>query len=231
MLILITDLGGHMDLSTINGLTEEQSAAITAMYNTDTEGLRNKNTELLDEKSKRKTASDEQEQALVDARQVAATAKEDALKAANDMDGLKSHYEEQLAEQTATAKDEAKKSKGLLLSRDKGLALSKALSLIHDDYKGLAEAQLSNMIKIGYNDLGEANTTFEHEGKVIANNVEEFKSWASEQASFKKILNGVDSSGAGTQQSRGASGAADTLEACKGDKKLEAEYFNKQLLG
>ena len=70
---------------------------------------------------------------------------------------------------------------------DKGSVLNSALGLIHDDYKDLASAQLSNMLKISYNDQGEAITAFEHEGKVIANNVSEFKSWAGEQASFKKI--------------------------------------------
>ena len=216
MLVLITDLGGHMDLSKIEGLSEDHIAAITAQYNTDTEGLRNKNTELLDEKSRRKLVSDEQTQALEDARQVAVKAEEAKLIASGETDKLKLHYEEQLAERTATADLATKTAKDALLSRDKGDVLSKVLGLIHDDYKGLAEAQLSNMLKIGYNDQGAIITTFESEGKVIANNVEEFKSWASEQPSFKKILNGVDSSGADTTQSRGsASATSDNPEAAR----------------
>ena len=46
---------------------------------------------------------------------------------------------------------------------------------------------------------------------------------------YKQYLKGVDSSGADTTQSRSTGGVADTLEACKGDKTLEAAYFNKQL--
>jgi hypothetical protein len=46
---------------------------------------------------------------------------------------------------------------------------------------------------------------------VVANNVDEFKGWAGEQSTFKRILNGVDSSGANTQQSSTTSGGKMTL--------------------
>jgi len=195
-----------MDLSKIEGLTEEQSAAITAIFNTETEGLRNKNDELIGEKRTVQNSIAEQKQIAEDARLAAVKANEEALKSAGDMEGLKSHYETQLAEQTALANEQAKTAQDALHSRDKGAVLSKALSLIHDDYKGLAEAQLSNMIEISYNDQHQPVTTFKSGGEVVANNIEEFKGWASEQTQFKKILNGVDSSGANTQQSR-ASGS------------------------
>jgi hypothetical protein len=198
-----------MDLSKIEGLTEEQSAAITAMYNTDTEGLRNKNEQLLGEKKSIQGTVAEQAQIAEDARQAAVKAEESRLKATNDMDGLKSHYETQLAEQTATANEAAETAKNALLSRDKGTVLSQALGLIHDDYKALAEAKLASMLDIQYNSEQQPVTTFVNDGKVVANNVEEFKGWASEQPQFKKILNGVNSSGADTIQSR-ASGSNDS---------------------
>ncbi len=202
-----------MDLSKIEGLTEEQSAAITAMYNTDTEGLRNKNDELIGEKRTMQNSVAEQAQQVEDARLAAVKANEEALKAAGDMEGLKTHYETQLAEQTAMAKEQAKTAQDALLSRDKGSALNKALSLIHDDYKGIAEAQLSNMLKISYNDQQQPVIAFEQGGEVVANNIDEFKSWAGEQSQFSKILKGVDSSGAGTKRSQSngvASGGENT---------------------
>jgi len=169
-----------------------------------TTGLVNKNNELLGEKKTAMQSVSDQNDALTLARQAATDAEEQRLKLAGDVDGLKSHYESQLAEATATANAAAEKANAALLSRDKGSVLNDALSLIHDDFKILAKAELSNMLKISYNDQGEAITTFEYEGKVVANNVEEFKGWAGEQSAFKKILNGVDSSGANTQQSRGS---------------------------
>ncbi len=204
-----------MDLSKIEGLnlTEEQTAAITAQYNAETEGLRNKNEQLLGEKKNVQQSISEQAQALEDARKAAVTAEEERLKLAGDVEGLKSHYESQLAESTAAANEQAKKAQDALLSRDKGSALNKTLSLIHDDYKDLASAQLSNMLKVSYNDQGEVSTSYEHDGKVIANNVDEFKSWAAEQPAFKRILNGVDSSGADTSQSRGSASDGNTVQS------------------
>ena len=191
-----------MDLSKIEGLTEEQTAAITAILNTETEGLRNKNEELIGEKRAMQGSVAEQAKQVEDARLAAVKANEEALKSAGDMEGLRTHYETQLAEQTATANEAAKAAQNALLSRDKGAVLNKALGLIHDDYKGLAEAQLSNMLKISYNDEQQPVTAFEYDGGVVANNIEEFKSWASEQTQFSKILKGVDSSGAGTKRSQ-----------------------------
>lgn len=193
-----------MDLSTIEGLTDAQKEAITLQHNEGIEGLRNKNEQLLGEKKTVQQLSEEKEQALADARSAATKAEEERLKLAGDVEGLKAHYEEQLATATATANESAKKANDALLSRDKDSALNSALNLIHDDYKELAKAQLSNMLKISYNDQGQAATTFELNGEVVANNVDEFKSWAEGRDTFKKILNGVDSSGAGVNQSRGS---------------------------
>ncbi len=197
-----------MDLSNIEGLTEEQQAAITAIMEKREEGLRNKNEQLLGEKKTIQGTIAEQAQIAEDARQAAVKAEEARLKAANDMDGLKSHYEAQLAEQTAAANEQAKAAREALLSRDKGSVLNQVKSLIHDDFRDLASDKLSNMLKVGYNDQQQPVTTFEHDGKVVANNIDEFKSWAGEQPQFAKILKGVDSSGAGTQRSHSDSVAS-----------------------
>ena len=193
-----------MDLSGVEGLTPEQVTAITAQHTLSTEGLANKNAELLNEKKTVQQRLNDESQALEDSRLAAVKANEDALKAAGDMEGLKAHYESQLAESTAAANANAEKATQALQSRDKGEALNSALSLIHDDYKGISTAMLSNMIDISYNEKGETLTTYTDNGKVVANNAEEFKSWASEQPAFSKILNGVNSSGANTTQSRGS---------------------------
>jgi len=194
-----------MDLSKIEGLTEDQQAAIAAIVEKETEGLRNKNEQLLGEKKTIQGTIAEQAKIAEDARQAAVKAEEARLKAANDMDGLESHYEAKLAEQTAAANEQAKAAREALLSRDKGSVLNQVKSLIHDDFRDLASDKLSNMLKVGYNDQQQPVTTFEHEGKVVASNIEEFKGWASEQPQFAKILKGVDSSGAGTQRSYGDS--------------------------
>lgn len=198
-----------MDLNAIEGLnlTDEQKQAILAQNEADIAGLKNKNEELLNEKKTVQQSASEQALALEEARKLAVKAEEERLKANNDMEGLKAHYEEQLATATATANEEANKAKENLTAYHKANALNGALGLIHDDFKGVSNALLSNMINIDYNDQGEAVTSFTHEGQVVATNVEEFKSWASEQDAFKRILNGTDSSGASSGGNGSAGGA------------------------
>jgi hypothetical protein len=70
---------------------------------------------------------------------------------------------------------------------------------------------LSNMLEIGYNDQQQLITQFKSNGEIVANNVEEFRSWANGQEAFKRILKGVDSSGADTIPSGGAVGKKMTL--------------------
>ena len=186
-------------------LNEEQSAKITALFDSEIGGLKNKVDELIGEKRNVQQTSTEKDQIIEDARKAAAKAHEETLIASGKTDELKSFYEEQLATTTAEYKAMAKEKSDALTSRDRGDVMGKVMGLVHDDHKWNSEAMLSNMLEIGYNDQQQLTTQFKSNGEVVANNVEEFKSWAGEQDSFKKILKGVDSSGASTTQSRGGS--------------------------
>jgi hypothetical protein len=159
---------------------------------------------LIGEKRNVQQSSQEKDQVIEDARKAAAKAHEENLIAAGKTEELKSFYEEQLATTTAELTATAKTAKDALMSRDKNDVLSKVSSLIHDDFKDVSSDMLSNMLEIGYNDQQQLTTQFKKNGEVVANNVEEFKSWAGEQDSFKRILKGVDSSGANTIQSQGS---------------------------
>lgn len=201
------------DLSKIEGLTEEQQAAIKAMHETETQGLVSKNQELLNEKKTVQASASEKEQALEQARQAAVKAEEERLKLAGDVEGLKAHYEQQLAEQTALAQQEAERAKKTLYDRDKSNVLNAAKDMIHPDFKDVSSALLDSMIKIDYNEQGEALTKFMKDGDVVANSVDEFKSWAAEQDSFKRIMNGVNSSGANSSNANGSAGATNENSA------------------
>lgn len=196
-----------MDLSSIEGLTPEQQAAITAQYETDINGLKSKNDELLSEKKTVQQLAQEKDATIEEARQAAVKAEEEKLVAEGKYKEALELREKEKAELIAKAQEQAKTATEALEGYHKGNALNAALNLVHDDFKDVSNAMLSNMLNISYNDQGEAVTEFKHNGEVVAKNVDEFKSWASEQDAFKKILKGVDSSGAGTQRSQGASGA------------------------
>lgn len=194
-----------VDLTGIEGLSEEQSAKLKALFDTEIGGLKNKVDELIGEKRNVQASSTEKDQIIEDARKAAAKAHEETLIASGKTDELKAFYEEQLATTTAELTATAKTAKDALTSRDRGDVMGKVMGLVHDDHRWNSEAMLSNMLEIGYNDQQQLTTQFKHNGEVVANNVDEFKSWAGEQDSFKKILKGVDSSGADTTQSRSGS--------------------------
>jgi hypothetical protein len=219
-----------VDLTGIDGLNEEQTAKLSALFDNEIGGLKNKVDQLLGEKKTVQQGLTEKEQALEEARKAAVTAEETRLIESGNYKEALAVREKEVAEAIAKANESAETANKALLERDRGDTLGQVMDLIHDDHKWVSKAMLSNMLEIGYNDQQQQVVSFKHDGNVVANNVDEFKSWANEQDSFKRILKGVDSSGAGTTQSQGSGAAVgDTLESCKGDKKLEAEYFNKQL--
>lgn len=198
-----------MDLTKIEGLTEDQIAAITAQYDDDVSGLRNKNEQLLSEKKTVQQSAQEKEQALEEARKAAQDAKAKELEAQGKYEEAQKLREEERAKLVAEAEQKAELAQSNLDKYHKTSALNSAMNLIHDDFKDLSKAMLSNMLNISYNDQGEAVTEFKHNGEVIAKNVEEFKGWASEQDSFKRILKGVDSGGAGSSNNSRNAGGVD----------------------
>lgn len=196
-----------IDYSKVPGLTEEMIAGLTELHNKDVNNLIENRDSIKQEKLSVQEKLTAAEQIAEDARAAAAAAKEEALKAAGDITGLKALYEDQLATAKAEYTSAINERDKSILERDRGDALSQVLDMIHDDHKWVSKPMLSNMLEIGYNDQQQQVVSFKHEGNVVANNVDEFKSWANEQDSFKRILKGVDSSGAGTTQSQGGSAA------------------------
>ena len=215
-----------IDYAQVPGMTPELIAALSPLVDAELGGIVSNRDAIKLEKIGVQEKLSAAEQIAEDARAAAVTAKEQALKAANDMDGLKLHYEEQLATTTAELTASAKTAKDALTSRDRGDTMNQVMGSIHDDHKWNSEAMLSNMLKDGYNDQQQYAPTFEHNGVVVANNVDEFKSWAGEQDSFKRILKGVDSSGADTVQTSGASGKKMTLteQAIQANKTSSSNY-------
>ncbi|PHS21812.1 MAG: hypothetical protein COA84_14885 [Robiginitomaculum sp.] len=200
-----------IDYTQVPDLTESQIAALTGLHDADVSKLIINRDDIKQEKLSVQDKLAAAEQIASDARATAATAKEDALKAANDMDGLKTLYEGQLAEATATEKALTKTAQDALKSRDYGTSESNLLNMFHNDHKEVGEALLSKGLKIGYNSEQQPVTTFEHGGQVVATGIDDIKSWAANSSVFKQYLNGVDSSGADTTRSTTSGGKPMTL--------------------
>lgn len=192
-----------MDLSTIEGLSEEQQASILALHNKETEGLKSNRDSFRTEKDAATIKAQEAAQLAEDTRLALQKSEEDKLKLAGDMDGLKAHYEQVNAEQIAKIKAESEKAQGALLARDKTEVMSDLMQSVHPDMAYAGKAMLSSALDISYNEEGKAIHTFKHNGEVVADNVESFKSWAADNSDYKQVLKGVDSGGAGVTQSGG----------------------------
>lgn len=194
------------DLSSIEGLTDEQKATIIAMHEESEKGLKSKNEELLGEVKGYKTKVGESETAAEEARRLAAEKEEARLKAVGDVEGLKKHYEEQLASQTAQIKLEAEKSRNELMSRDKSLIKSQILNNVDPRFKVFAESMLDNTIGIDYQEDGSPKFELKLGDKVF-NDAESFLGGAKDNEAWQNVLLDAQSSGSGATQTSG--GAAD----------------------
>ena len=215
-----------VDLTGIDGLNEEQTAKLSALFDSEIGGLKNKVDELIGEKRNVQQTSTEKDQIIEDARKAAVTAEEQRLVESGRYKEALELREKETTDAIAAANASALTAKDALTSRDRGDVMGKVMGLVHDDHKWNSEAMLSNMLEIGYNDQNQLTAQFKHNGEVVANNVDEFKSWAGEQDSFKKILKGVDSSGADTVPTSGAGGKKMTLteQAILANKSKSSNY-------
>ena len=193
------------------GIDEEKAKAIAGMHEESITGLKTKNEQLLNEKKGVQQNLTEAEQRAEDARLAAVEAEKQKLANDGKFEELKRLQEKEIAEATAKAEEKTKVAEQALNKYHHGNGLNSIMSLIHDDFKDVAIDKLSNMVNVSYNDQGEAVTTYQLNGEVVANNAEEFKSWALTQPSFKRIMNGVDSSGAGSTNLGKPSGKPLTL--------------------
>lgn len=184
-----------MDLSEL-GLSEEQLAGVE----TYAAGLKAKNDELLGEKkAEQQKARDANEQTEL-ARQSAVKAEEERLKLAGDVDGLKAHYEDQLASKIAEANQSAEKAQNMLIDRDKGGVKNSILSSVDDRYKSFVGTQLDSMISVSYDESGKMLSSIK-DGDAQYATPTEFLDGVKDSDTWKHVLKAQGLSGANTQQS------------------------------
>lgn len=202
-----------MDLSTIEGLTPEQAAAILEMHNKETEGLKTNRDAFRSEKEAAAAKAAENAQAAEAARQELVAKEQELLKAQGDMEGYRKSVEAEFAKREAVQKQLTEKAQNALLERDKTSVMADLQSMLHPDRAYAGKVMLSNALNVSYNDEGIANFTFKHNGEVVADSVESFKSWAAENSDYKQVLRGVDSGGAGVRQASGGQSASDSVQS------------------
>lgn len=233
----------------MSGLTEEQYEQVPEFLQSDYEkdgdnyvhiGMKKvkATANSLDEKNK--SAAKElaefraQEQSKID------TAKQEAYDKAikdGDIDTLTTRHNEQI-ETTKTSSFEAGKVEALAEYKaeqdtNKGdtIALKLAAELGADEYAiDMLQKELRGRIQVD----GGKSIFLDASGSATVLTQAEFREGILSNPRYSRLLkNDITTTGGGNVNgSKGGSAAvADTLEACKGDKKLEAAYFNKQLEG
>ena len=197
-----------MDLSGVEGLSEEQTASILAAHNADVEGLKNQQAKLVDETKSAKQAASENANAVEEARKAAADTEARNLELQGKYDEAQKIREAEKAKLVAEAHAIADKYKNALEAKDMLEARSPILSKVLDQFKPAAEAILAKNIDIAYDDEGNAKTVFRH-GEQEFSSASDFIDGVSGDAMWDGMLRGADSSGAGTKQSK-ESGASST---------------------
>lgn len=178
------------------GISEEQADAILGLHNEDVNGLKSKNTELLGKFDTFKTDLSEKDKALEDARQVAALAEEAKLKANGDMEGLKKHYEGQLAETTAAMKLQTETAQNALKQRDLSEVYSEIMRGVHENFTPAAQALLAANTEVNYGEDGKAQVTICHGDKEF-NSTADFKEFAKTDPTWSAMLKAPDTKGTG----------------------------------
>lgn len=201
-----------MDLSTIEGLTDEQKEAIQLAHNTDVTGLKDKNSELLGKISESKGAVSEQEQKLEDARKAAVKADEARLIAEGKFDEAQKLGEEERSRLVAEANSKAEQANSLLKQRDLRDVHFDILGKVHDKFTPAAQAMLNADTDVSYGEDGKAVITIRSGGKEF-NSTADFLKHAETDPTWSAMLKAPDTQGTGANNSQGSQASSDDPDA------------------
>lgn len=190
------------------GLDEDKAKAALALHDEDVTGLKSKNTELLGKIDGYKGQMTEQERAVEEARKVAAEKEEARLKAEGDMEGLKKHYEKQLAETTAQLNGEKEAAQNALKQRDLSEVHSDIMRGVHENFTPAAQALLAANTEVTYGENGEKKITIRHGDKEF-NTTADFKEFAKTDPTWSAMLSAPNTQGVGATGNQGGQAVSD----------------------
>ncbi len=156
----------------------------------------------------------------------------EAATKANDFEKVLQLKSEEFSNQSAELQAKLQARDDKLLNNDKKLAVSGLAShMINND--PATQLMLNSMMSSKLNEDGDIVREYKgFDGSVVATDETGFIDWAGKNETMRNYLKGSQAQGGGANgSSESTSTNVDTLEACKGDRQLEAEYFNRQLQG
>lgn len=191
-----------MDLSSIEGLTEEQQSAVLSLHETETKGLRDNRDTLLTEKQEAKRVADEASAAAKAAADKAALAE---AKKAGDLQALEKTLKEQAASELDRANSEVNKYKEMVLGGKRDTIVTELSNQFVSPEA--AKMILTQMVDVSAGDDGAVATFKDSAGNTITTDPKVFAEWLKGQDAFKPLLKGVDSAGGGAKGSTSSGGA------------------------
>jgi hypothetical protein len=183
-----------MDLSTIEGLTEAQISAIQQAHDTDVTGLKGKNSELLGKMDEYKTESQRNADSIEEARKATVLATEAKLLAEGKYEEAQALRETERADLVATANTEKEKAQNMLKQRDLKDVHFDILSKVGENLQAPAQAMLTAMTDISYNENGQTVVSIKCGDKEFSNTVD-FLAHAETDATWKAMLKAPDTQG------------------------------------
>ena len=191
-----------MDLSTIEGLSEEQQAAIAELHKTDVAGLKTKNDQLLGEQKSAKAAADEATQAAAESAQ---TAELEKAKKAGDLETLEQTLKQQFADKETKLGEQIAKRDEMILGSKRDAIISDISS--HFIAPEASKLILKSMIDVAYSENGTVTTFKGLDGAMISTDKKAFIDWAGQNAELSQLMKPIDSAGGGAGGSKTTGGA------------------------
>jgi len=201
-----------MDLSTIEGLTDEQKSLINKVHDKDVEGLINKRDELLGKISESKAVVSESEQKVEDARKAAVKADEARLIAEGKFEEAQKLGEAERSRLVAEANSKAEIANNLLKQRDLNDVHFDILGKVHDNFTPAAKAMLNADTDVSYSEDGKPTISIRSGGKEF-NTTEDFLKHAETDPTWSAMLKAPDTKGSGANNSQGGQAASDDPDA------------------
>ena len=141
---------------------------------------------------------------LTELKQKATAQQEKSLKDGGDFNKLKEHYDERLAELDNKYKNEIASKQEQILKRDKLDVVNKLVGSFVDSEVG--NHLLKSLVEVD----GERQIFRDFSGKIVADNLEDFKSWMQTNEHMSHLIQGSKATGGGALGSTGSAKGADT---------------------
>lgn len=175
---------------------------IAEMVSANEKGLKDSRDDWMNQANGFKGKIGESEQAAAEARKLAADKEEARLKAVGDMDGLKAHYEEQLANTTAQMKLQTETAQNALKQRDLSEVHSEIMRGVHENFTPAAQALLNANTEVSYGEDGTKKVTIRHGDKEF-NTTADFKEFAKTDPTWSAMLSAPNTKGVGATGNQG----------------------------